>query len=126
MIQAGGAVLYKKYPNSPYKSVLSMFVQKEYQELTCNLSHIHLVLEVNWKILKNKTKFVNDFCRYSLMDIVCPSEVQILIDDGTFNTMEDWTDMINDAKSFLRHVCNLQCQMRMADGSFKYRKLNNL
>ena len=40
--------------------------------------------------------------------------------------MEDWTDMIKDAKNFLGHVCNSRCQMRMADGSFKCRKLNNL
>ena len=40
------------------------------------------------------------------MNIVRPSEVQKLIDDGTFNTVEDWTDMINDVKNFLGHECN--------------------
>ena len=65
------------------------------------------MLEVNWKKLnENKTKFVNDLCWCSLMDIVRPSEVQKLIDDGTFNTVEDWTDMINNAMNFLGHVCN--------------------
>ena len=141
MVQAGGVLLLRiweevtklflhfimKSTQSPYKSVLSMFARKEYQELTGNLSHIHLMLEVNWKKLnKNETKFVKDLCRCSLMDIVRPSEVKKLIEDGTFNSMEDWTYMINDAKSFLGHICNLQCQMRMADGSFKCRKLNNL
>ena len=100
MIQVGGVLLLRiweevtklflrfimKSPHSPYKSVLSMFARKEYQELTGNLSHIHLMLEVNWKKLnENETKFVNDLCRCSLMDIVRPSEVQKLIDDGTFN-----------------------------------------
>ena len=141
MIQAGGVLLLRiweevtkfflrfimKSPHSPYKRVLSMFARKEYQELTGNLSHIHLMLEVNWKKLnENETKFVNDLCRCSLMDIVRPSEVQKLIDDGTYTSVDDWADMINDAKNFLGHVCNSRCQMRMADGSFKCRKLNNL
>ena len=60
------------------------------------------------------------------MDIVRPSEVQTLLDDGTFQTVEDWTDMIMDAKKFLGHVCNSRCQMRMADGSTKCRKINYL
>ena len=34
--------------------------------------------------------------------------------------------MINDTTNFFGHVCNSQCQMRMADGPFKCRKLNNL
>ena len=104
MIQAGGVLLLiiweevtklflrfiMQSSHSPYKSVLSMFARKEYQELTSKLSHIHLMLEVNWKKLnENETKFVNDLCWCSLLDIVRPSEVQKLIDDGTFNTVED-------------------------------------
>ena len=116
-----------KSPHSPYKNVLSLFARKEYQELTGNLSHIHLMLEVNWnKLNDDQTKFVKDLCRCSLMDIVRPREVKRLIGDGTFKTVDDWTDMINDAKNFLGHVCNSRCQMRMADGSFKCRKVNNL
>ena len=91
MVQAGGVLLLRiweevttlflhfimKSPHSPYKSVLSMFARKEYQEVTGNLSHIHLMLEVNWKKLnEDETKFVKDLCRCSLMDIVRPLEVK--------------------------------------------------
>ena len=86
-----------------------------------------MMLEVIWtKLDENQKKFINDLCRCSLLDIVCPGEVQNLINDGTFKSVDDWKDMINDAKSFLGHVCNSRCLMKMADGSFKCRKLNNL
>ena len=76
-------------PFSPYRNVLSMFARKEYQALTGNLSHIHLMLEVNWaKLDKNQKSFVNDLCRCSLLDIVCPGEVQNLRNDGTFKSVE--------------------------------------
>ena len=75
---------------------------------------------------ENQKRIVNELCRYLLIDIVRPGEVQNLINDGTFKTVDAWKDMINDAKRSLGHVCNSRCLMNMANGSFKCRKLNNL
>lgn len=60
----------RKSPTSPYKRVLSIFARNEYQAKAGNLSHIHLMLEVDWKKLtEEETKFVKDLCSCSVLDI---------------------------------------------------------
>jgi predicted GIY-YIG superfamily endonuclease len=117
----------RKSPSSPYKEVLSIFARNEYQAKAGNLSHIHLMLEVDWKkMTEEQTKYVNDLCRCSILDIVKPSEIKHLIEDGTFKTVDDWHDTVDDATKFLGHKCNSRCLRKTADGSFKCRKIDYL
>lgn len=57
------------------------------------------------------------------------NEVEDLIRDGTFSSVEDHIDMIKDAISFLPHKCTSGCQAKVVvDGKIEHRcrKLNNL
>ena len=88
----------KKSPKSPYIRVLSIFVRKEYQALASNLSHIHAILKVDCKNLSDEeTKFIQDLCRCSILDIVRSDELGDLIADGTFENIDKWKDMFIDA-----------------------------
>lgn len=117
----------RKSPSSPYQKVLSIFSRNEYQSLVGNLSHIHLILEVDRKkMTSEQRKFVDDLCRCSILDIVRSNEVQKLINDGTFKSIDDYKEMTNDAFMFLGHKCDSRCLTRTDNGNFRCRKLNYL
>jgi hypothetical protein len=61
------------------------------------------------------------------VDIVRSDEVQALIDEGIFKSIDDVQDMMSDAEKFLPHRCNPRCQIRIGPGinDFRCRKLNN-
>ena len=116
-----------KSKHSPYKKVLSIFSRNEYQASAGNLSHIHLILEVDIKKLNQQEKdFVDDLCRCSVLDIVRSNEIQKYIDNGTFKTLDDHRDMVQNGLKFLGHVCNSRCLVRIDGGGFRCRKLNYL
>ena len=80
-----------KSPHSPYQKVLSIFARNEYQSKAGNLSHIHLILEVDMKNLNQDQKaYVDDLCRCSILDIVRANEVQQYIENGTFQAIDDY------------------------------------
>ena len=121
--------LYKS-PTSPFKRVGGIFVRYEYQKDAGNLSHIHLILQVLWDELTDEEKaFMHDIIRASKNEIIRPEEAQQLIDEGIFNTINDWYEMQDKAEKFLPHVCNERCQMRVNSSGrpddTKCRKLNN-
>ena len=117
----------RKSPTSPYQKVLSIFSRNEYQSLVGNLSHIHLILEVDRKNLtRDQRKFLDDLCRCSILDVVRSDELQKLINDGTFKSIDDYKEMTNDAFKFLGHKCDSRCLVRTGDGKFRCRKLNYL
>lgn len=114
-------------PSSPYRSVSSIFARKEYQALAGNLSHIHLMLEVNWsKLNDEQKKFVEDLTRCSVLDIVRPSEVHHLIDDGTYTNYTDWYTTVKHGKSFLGHKHNSRCVYKKPNGDIGCKKQNYL
>ena len=117
----------RKSPSSPYRKVLSIFARNEYQKEVGNLSHIHLMLQIYWKLLnESQTAFVMDLIRASILDIVRSDEIESLINDGIFRCVEDHKAMVRDAESFLPHRCNSRCQAAVSPGVFRCRKLNNL
>ena len=70
-----------------------------------------------------------ELVRASVLEVVRSSEVDSLIEDGTFKEIEDWKDTINDAISFLPHKCNSACQRKVilnGETQYKCRKVNNL
>ena len=95
-----------------------------------NLSHIHMLLEADWKKLTHIHKdFILDLVRASVLEVVRSNEVDELIRDGTFKCVEDYKEMINDAITFLPHKCTSGCQAKVVENGevkFKCRKLNNL
>ena len=104
-----------------------MVTRQEYQKLVGNLHHIHLLAEVPFDQLTTEQKaFVDGLARCSIFDVVRIHELQDLYNDGTFENVEDYKDMINDASNFLRHNCNSRCLVLTPDGKFRCRKLNYL
>ena len=141
MVQASASVLLRvwqevcklfldylrKSPSSPYKKTLSIFARHEYQKDAGNLSHIHLLLQVDWKCLKTEEKeFVRDLIRASVLDVVRHDDAIKLVEDGVLEHVDDRKGVIEDAKTFLGHVCNERCKACVAPGVFRCRKLNNL
>ena len=84
----------RKSPASPYKTVLSIFARNKYQKGADNLSHIHLILLVDWEMMSWEQKsFFKDLIRASILDIVRPNETQTLIDEDTFECWwYEWND----------------------------------
>jgi hypothetical protein len=117
----------RKSPSSPFCKVGSIFARCEYQKDVGNLHHIHLILQVEYDLLtEEQIDFVNNLVRASVLDVVRPHEVSKLIEEGVFKCIDDYTDMQNDAKSMLSHVCGSRCVRITNDGKFVCRKLNNL
>ena len=121
--------LYKS-PSSPFCRVGGIFVRYEYQKDAGNLSHIHLILQVKWDELTDEERqFMKDIIRASKNEIVRPSEVEKLIEEGIFKNWSDWAEMQGLAEKFLPHVCNERCQMRVSSSGgvldTKCRKINN-
>ena len=117
----------RKSPTSPYRRVLSIFARNEYQKEAGNLSHIHLILQVDWKVMNQSEKeFVQDLIRASILDVVRPNEVQRFIDEGIFECVDDVKEVYNNAEKFLPHRCNPRCLCRVGPDKFKCRKVNNL
>jgi predicted GIY-YIG superfamily endonuclease len=118
----------RKSPSSPYRRVNSIFVRYEYQKDAGNLSHIHLILEISWKLLSDEEKeFVKDLIRSSIVDVVRTEELQSYFDEGIFTSIDEYKDMVHDASKFLPHHCSPRCLMRTGPGpnDFRCRKLNN-
>ena len=87
-------------------------------------------MELNWKKLTHIHKdFILDLVRASVLEVVRTNEVDSLINDGTFKSIEDYKELICDAITFLPHKCTSGCQAKIIiDGEVKYkcRKLDNL
>ena len=85
------------------------FDQNEYQKEVGNLSHIHLILEINGKLITQaQSALVKYFIRASILKTVRPDEVQLLIDEGVFSSMYDYNGMIYYGRKVLGHECNLR------------------
>ena len=112
-----------KSPLSPFKRVGGIFIRYEYQNDVGNLSHIHLILQVKWNELNDEEKeFVKGLIRASNNEIVRPEEVEPLIEEGVFKTLEDWLDMQRDGEKFLPHICNERCQKRVSSNGDSTKK----
>ena len=54
-----------------------------------------------------------DLLRASICDIVRSDEVQHLIDDRIFKSIDDHKDMQRDAGDILPHICTARCKARV-------------
>ena len=62
-----------------------MFAQCEYQKDLGKLSHIHLIIEVDFsKLNSEQTNFVYDLINATIPEIVRSEDVQKMIEDGFF------------------------------------------
>ena len=103
----------RKSEHSSFKKVESLFVSKEYQQSSRNISHTHLILEVLWDLLTIEQRiFVEDLIRASLFDIVCSDEIEKFVEDGIFYKKKNVHDVFDDANAFLTHHCNSRCLMK--------------
>ena len=120
----------QKSPSSPFRRVGGIFVRYKYQKDVGNLSHIHLILQVLWNLLTEQEEvFVKDLIRASRCEIVRPEEVKDLIREGVFKNYDSWMEMQSYGETFLPHICNERCMMRVkSEGGkddFKCRKIDN-
>lgn len=70
-------LLFLKYlttsTSSPFKKIKSVFLRNEYQKDIGNLSHIHMIIQIDWDLLNpDEVKEVKDLIRANVMDIVRP------------------------------------------------------
>ena len=109
-------------PNSPFKKVVSIFERKEYQQLSGNLSHTHLILEVLYNLLSvEEQKFVNELIRASVIDVIRYNEIDDYIKNNIITCKEDVHDVVNDGVLFLTHRCNDRCLVRGSNGDMRCR-----
>jgi hypothetical protein len=74
----------------------SIFARNEYQKEVGNLSHIHLMLQVDWKNLdSHETQFVNNLIHTDLGYIICSDKAQALVDNGLFHSIQMLSKMQN-------------------------------
>lgn len=114
-------------PNSPYKRVLSIFARHEYQKEIGNLSHIHMLIELDWKRMTTKeAAFVKDLIRTSILDIIKPGdELKQALADGTFKNISEYREMQEDGERTLPHKCSQRCQFKVGPDKTKCKKWNN-
>lgn len=117
----------QKSKSSPFKDQKSIFSRKEYQKDRGNLSHAHVMNEVDWENLTDdQIDFVEDLIRASVCDIVRSDEVSEYIEEGIFDSVDDYYVIKIDGETFLAHRCNDSCLVRMPDGTLRCQKLNNV
>ena len=117
----------RKSPSSPYKKLSAIFARKEYQVKQGNLSHAHMMIQLNWDEMSPDEKaFVDDLIRAGIFDIVRSDEVDDLINEGIFENEDDIIEVIGNAEKFLPHRCNDTCLVRRADGTLQCRKIDNV
>ena len=67
------------------------------------------------------SKYFEDLERASLCDIIRADEIDTFVDKEMIFRKEDIHDVINDAHSFLSHICNNICLIRGPSGKLKCR-----
>jgi len=112
--------------SSPFKKVGSIFSRNEYQKSVGNLSHIHLILQVEWsKLTEEENEFVRDLIRADTLSIPRDrKDIDELIDEGLLKC-HDCGDLLKQhAETFLAHRCNERCQERISVNEYRCRKPN--
>lgn len=116
----------QKSPSSPFKHQRAIFSRKEYQQFRGNLSHSHVMIELDWKKMTDEEiEFVDDLIRASVCDIVRADEAKEYVKEGIIGHPSDIKMIHDDGETYLGHVCSDSCLVRMPDGSLRCRKLDN-
>ena len=116
----------KKSKSSPLKKFRSIFARKEFQPEVPNLSHSHMIIEVDYDAMTAKERaFVDDLIRNGMFEVVRTNEISDFIKQGLFTSPDDIHKVFENALKFLRHLCNDRCLAKKADGSMRCRKLDN-
>ena len=106
-----GKKLYDIYRLHPAKSIKSSwfsliyYVQCGNQKYVDNLSHIRLILEVDYAKLNSKqTNFAEDLINAAVPKIVKSIDAHKMIDDGVFQNIYSCFDMQKYGTKFLTHI----------------------
>ena len=119
-----------KCPTSPFYPMRSMFVRDEYQNIIGNLSHIHMMVEMDVESMSEKQKDILEelICAY-VCDIVCNEDIEKLINEGIIISIDDVISIEKDASCFLPHTCSIRCLKRVAyrgdENDYICKKTNN-
>ena len=104
-----------KCPTSPFHPMRSMFARDEYQNTIGNLSHIHMMVEMDVESMSEKQKDVlEELIRAYVCDIVRDEDLEKLIDEGIIKSIDDVISIEKDASFFLPHKCFMRCLKRVA------------
>ena len=96
--------------HSPFGPVLSMFARCGYLKDVRNLSHILLIIEVDYSRLNSeRTNFVDDLIHATILEIVRSEDVHKMIEDGVFENIDSYFDMLK--RCFKVSSSYLQCEM---------------
>jgi hypothetical protein len=114
-------------PTSPYKGGCAIFARHEYQKKTGNLSHIHLMIQIDWKNLsESETKSLDELIRASICDIARIEDMDNYIRDGIISNIDEQKYIHSDAEKYLSHKCDSRCMTCVAPGKYRCRKMNYL
>lgn len=112
----------RKSESSPFKKLLAIFARREYQSDKGNLSHSHIIIQLDFRNMTTEEKdFVDDLIRASVFDIVRPDEVQRFIDEGVFECVHDIHEVTDNGIAFLPHACTDRCLVKREDGTLRCR-----
>ena len=92
---------FRHSPPSPFGSALFMFARWEYQKGLGNLSHIHLIIEVDYsKLNSEQTNFVDDLIFTTITENVRSEDVQKMIEDKIFQNIDSVFNMQKMLRNF--------------------------
>jgi hypothetical protein len=69
---------------------------------------------------KKQKDFIKDLIRGNICEIVRSDEVERLIEEGVFESINDYYDMIKDGEKFLQHICNPRCLVQTGPGEMDF------
>ena len=119
-----------KCPTSPFHPMRSMFARDEYQNTIGNLSHIHMMVEMDIESMSGKQKdTLEELIRAYICDIVRDEDLKKLSNEGIIKSIDDVRSIEKDAECFLPHKCSMRCLKRVAyrgnDNDYVCKKPNN-
>jgi predicted GIY-YIG superfamily endonuclease len=103
-----------KSPEFPLGKVEKIWWRHEFQGEAGNLSHIHCLLWI--EDCDGKEEMLADKVRGSIADLIRPEEIQPLIDEGFFSSLDDILSIRDYARRVLTHRCDSRCMRRTGPG----------
>ena len=116
------------------KGTTHVFFRDEYQEKSGNLPHIHGLVALTKRDLENKEflEFICELQKCAVCDLFSTDseDMEKYIEDGLFESPEDWTTLTASASEKLTHTCDERCLRRVGDGdgaeNFQCRKIHSV
>ena len=104
--------------SSILRKTTHVFFRDEYQEESGNLAHIHGLIALSRDDMNNEEfqTFVEGLTKSAVCDLFPTSEIDRYVEEGLFESEDDWKTLTASAERVLCHVCDRRCLRRISDG----------